>query len=68
MPDWFVINMDLTLDVFGLAAAGGFCLLISAALFLDWASRAGWVLRIGFGVQWLLSALVLGLLLLSRLP
>ncbi len=68
MPDWFVINMDLTGKVLPLAGAGGLCLLVSGGLFLSWAGRAGWAMRAGFVVQWLVSAAIVGLVALSRLP
>ena len=68
MPDWFVINMNLTGKVIPLIAAGVICLLISGGLCFVWASRAGWVMRIGFAVQWLMSAVVVALVLWSRLP
>ena len=68
MPDWFVINMDLTGKVLPLGAGGGLCLLVSGGLFLTWAGRAGWAMRAGFAVQWLVSAVIVGLVLLSRLP
>ena len=51
MPDWFVINMDVTMKVLPLGAAGGLCLLVSAGLFFAWAGRAGWVMRAGFRVR-----------------
>ena len=68
MPDWFVINMDLTMKVLPLGATGGLCLLVSGGLFFAWAGRAGWAMRVGFVVQWLVSAAIVGLVVLSRLP
>jgi hypothetical protein len=68
MPDWFVINLDLSAKVLPLAGAGSLCLLVSGGLFLGWASRAGWVMRAGFIAQWLVSAAVVALVMLSRLP
>lgn len=68
MPDWFVINMDLTAKVLPLGAAASVCLLVSGGLFFAWAGRAGWVMRAGFVVEWLVSAAIVGLVVLSRLP
>jgi hypothetical protein len=68
MPDWFVINVDLTAKVLPLGGAGGLCLLVSGGLFLGWAGRAGWVMRAGFVSQWLVSAAVVALVVWSRLP
>lgn len=68
MPDWFVINMDLTMKVLPLGAVGGLCLLVSGGLFFAWVGHAGWVMRAGFVVQWLVSATIVGLVVLSRLP
>ena len=67
MPEWFAINMDLTAKILLLGSAGGLCLLASGGLFLAWAGRAGWAMRAGFVVQWLVSAAFVGLVLLSRL-
>jgi hypothetical protein len=68
MPDWFIINMDLTGKVLPLGAAGGLCLLVSGGLFLGWSGRAGWAMRAGFVVQWLVWASIVGLVVWSRLP
>jgi len=68
MPDWFAINMDLTSKVLPLAAAAGLIDLISGVFFLAWVHRAGWMVRIGFAVQWLASVVLVGWLVWSRLP
>jgi hypothetical protein len=68
MPQWFSINMDLTLKVLPLGGVAGLCLLVSAGLFLSWVGRAGWAMRTGFMVQWLMSAVLIGWVFLSRLP
>jgi hypothetical protein len=68
MPDWLVINMDLTSKVVPLAGASGLCLLVAGGLFLSWAGKAGWAMRAGFIVQWLVSAIIVGLVVFSRLP
>jgi hypothetical protein len=52
---------------------GGFllavvCELAAGALFLEWAGRAGWVMRVGFAAQWLAAAAVVGLVATSRMP
>lgn len=67
MPDWFVINFDLTVQVLLLGGAGSLCLLVAGVLFLGWAGRAGWFMRGGFVVQWLVSAAAVALVVLSRL-
>jgi hypothetical protein len=68
MPDWYVINWDITVKILPLGAAGCLCLLVSGGLFWLWAGRAGWVMRVGFVAQWLVSAAVVGLVVWSRLP
>ena len=68
MPDWFSINLDLTLKVLPLGAVGGMCLLVSGGLFFTWAGRAGWAMRAGFALQWMVSAAVVGLVVRSGLP
>jgi tellurite resistance protein TehA-like permease len=68
MPDWFSINMSLTFKVLPVGVIAVLCDLVAAGLFLVWAGRAGWVIRIGFVVQWLASAAIVGLLVYSRLP
>jgi hypothetical protein len=67
MPDWFVINMDLSAKVLPLLLGSVLCLLVSGALFLSWIGRAGWAMRIGFVVQWLVSATIVGLVIASRM-
>jgi hypothetical protein len=68
MPDWFVINMDLTYKVLPLVGVAGLLDFIAAAMFLRWAGRVGWLLRVGFVLQWLGSVAVVLLLSLSRVP
>lgn len=68
MPDWFAINLDLMWKILPLTAAAGLCLLVSGALFFTWGREAGWVLRIGFGMQWLVSAIIVWLVAWSRFP
>lgn len=68
MPDWFAINVDLGCKVLPLGVSAGLCDPVAAGLFLTWARRAGWVVRIGFAAQWLASAVIVGLVVYSRLP
>ena len=68
MPDWFSINMDLTIKVlplFGLAAVLD---LVAAWWYFGWAGRVGWALRVGFPLQWLGSVAVVFQLGQSRVP
>jgi hypothetical protein len=67
-PDWFLINMDLTATVLPICAIAGICLLVSAWFCLNWIGRAGWALRLGFAIQWLLSAMMIAYVVLSRIP
>jgi hypothetical protein len=68
MPEWYVINFDISVKVFALGAVGGICLLVSAELFLTGTWKSGWVMRTVFAVQWLIAAAFLGLVMASRIP
>jgi len=68
MPDWFSINMNLMFKVLPLGAIGVLCDLVAGGLFLVWAGRVGWMMRIGFVAQWLASATIVGFVIWSRLP
>jgi hypothetical protein len=64
MPDWYVVNVELLMKVGALGIAGAFLLFLSGGLFLFWAGRAGWTMRVGFVMQWLASAAIVGWLFL----
>lgn len=68
MPDWFSINLDLSMKVLPLGAFGGMCLLVSGGLFCTWVGRVGWAMRAGFALQWMVSAAFVGLVVRSRFP
>jgi hypothetical protein len=56
------------MKVLPLCASAGVCLLVSGGLFFGWVGRVGWAMRIGFVLQWLASAAVVGLVVRSRSP
>ena len=68
MPDWFAINMELTIKVIPLLAIAALFNFIAIVWFVFWANRIGWALRIGFVLQWLGSMAVVALLGWARTP
>jgi hypothetical protein len=66
--DWSAINLDLTLRLLPVIGIAAVCELVAAVLFPTWAARAGWLARIGFASQWFGSAVLIGLLVWSRIP
>lgn len=64
------ITLDVLVgsDVLFFVLTAGACLGTAMALFLHWAPRASWMMRIGFAAQWLITAVMLGLVIKAWLP
>ena len=56
MPDWFVINFELILQVLPVACMAMLCLLVSVGMIISCWKRSVWWIRFGLIVHWLSAA------------
>lgn len=68
MPEWFGVNLDLTIKILPLFFLAGLFNLISLGSFFVWAGNVGWFAGASFIIIWLSSVVLVLVLAFSRAP